>query len=243
MHRLRLHLSGPDPPNDWALLYVHGFGSTRGGEKSRAVEAVCARRGWTFAAFDFRGHGDSSGSLRELRPSALLEDLEVVGERLSALGVRRLCPVGSSMGGWAAAWFTLRHPDLVPCCTLVAPAFEFPAAGWAAVSETERARWRETDRLRIRNEWLDVEVGYGLAGESGRFPVETLTAGWERPLLIFHGLRDETVPYRGSLAFAERAAGGPVELRLFGDGDHRLSRYREELARGCADFVQRWVRK
>src|SRR5437764_535063 len=49
---------GPD-----AVLFVHGFGSTHAGEKSAALESACARRGWTYAAFDFRGHGASPGTL------------------------------------------------------------------------------------------------------------------------------------------------------------------------------------
>lgn len=57
---------GPD-----ALLYAHGFGSTRAGAKADALEAACARRGWTFAAFDFRGHGGSSGTRLDLRSSLL----------------------------------------------------------------------------------------------------------------------------------------------------------------------------
>ena len=42
------------------------------GEKTQAVEAACAARGWAFAAFDFRGHGTSAGTMLDLRPSGLL---------------------------------------------------------------------------------------------------------------------------------------------------------------------------
>jgi pimeloyl-ACP methyl ester carboxylesterase len=220
-------------------MYVHGLGSVRGGEKSRALEAVCARRGWTFAAFDFRGHGGSTGSLRELRGSALLEDLGVIGDHLAARGVRRVCPVGSSMGGWAGAWFTLTHPDLIPACVLLAPALNFASGWWDRLSEAERRRWKETDRLRVRNEWLDAEIGYGLVEEAGRYPVEALAAGWGRPLLIFHGLRDDTIPFGLSLSFVERTAYPQVELRLFKDGDHRLQGYEHVVAEAAADFFGR----
>src|SRR5438132_14357691 len=98
-------LSYRGEPGPAAAVYVHGLGSVRGGEKSAALEAACARRGWTFAAFDFRGHGESGGTMPELRCSGLLSDLETIRAALAGRGVRRLCPVGSSMGGWAAAWF------------------------------------------------------------------------------------------------------------------------------------------
>src|SRR5215813_2919753 len=60
------------------IVFAHGFGSVRGGEKSVALEAECARRGWAFAACDFRGHGESDGTMKELRGGRLIEDLDVI---------------------------------------------------------------------------------------------------------------------------------------------------------------------
>src|SRR4051812_28070683 len=71
-------VDGTAPPADFAVLWVHGFGSHRGGEKAAAVRAECARRGWAFAAFDFRGHGASGGTMHDLRASRLLDDLETI---------------------------------------------------------------------------------------------------------------------------------------------------------------------
>src|SRR5262245_22512540 len=101
---IEAHLSYADRPAGRAVVYVHGLGSVRGGEKSRALEAACARRGWTFAACDFRGHGGSTGTLLDLRGSALLDDLDTFRAYLATRGVAGLGLVGSSMGGWAAAW-------------------------------------------------------------------------------------------------------------------------------------------
>src|SRR5437763_8020646 len=101
-------LSFAQAAGDWPVVWVHGFGSHRGGEKARAVEAACSRRGWAFAAFDFRGHGQSGGHMVDVRGSGLLDDLDMVRTVLAGRGIRRLGLVGSSMGGWAAAWYALR---------------------------------------------------------------------------------------------------------------------------------------
>jgi alpha-beta hydrolase superfamily lysophospholipase len=233
-------LSHPGRPGAAAVLYVHGFGSVRGGRKAMALERACSRRGWTFAAFDFRGHGDSPGTLLELRGSALQEDLEHIAAYFAGRGVSRLLPLGSSMGAWAAAWFALRRRDLVPACALAAPAFDFLGRWWRRLDEAARAAWRQTGRQRVRNEWLDVEVGYGLMAERDRFPPERLAAEWATPLRVFHGLRDETVPYGDSLAFVERVACPDVELHLFKDGDHRLQGFEEEVAESACRFFARW---
>jgi pimeloyl-ACP methyl ester carboxylesterase len=234
-------LSHTGRPGAAAVLYVHGFGSVRGGRKATALESACARRGWTFAAFDFRGHGDSSGSLLELRGSALQDDLERVAAYLAVRGVSRLLPVGSSMGGWAAAWFARSHRDLVPACAALAPAFDLLGRWWRGLDEAAQAAWRQTGRRRVRNDWLDVEVDYGLMEERERFPAERLAAEWATPLRVFHGLRDDSVPYGESLAFVERTACPGVELHLFKDGDHRLQGFEEEIAESVCRFFARWV--
>src|SRR6478752_10699500 len=79
---------------DFAVVWVHGFGSHRGGEKSESLQQECARRGWTFAAFDFRSHGESSGAMDELRASRLVEDLSAIREFLALRGHTRLGLVG-----------------------------------------------------------------------------------------------------------------------------------------------------
>src|SRR5437588_626484 len=192
---LQVYISYTESPREEAVVYVHGFGSTRTGEKPLALEHACAGRGWTFASFDFRGHGGSSGTLLDLRGTGLLEDLEAVHASLATWGVRRLYPVGSSMGGWAAAWFTLRFPDIIPACVLIAPALDFLRNRWLSLTETEQQLWKQTGRLRVRNQWLDTEIGYGLVEEIDQFPLTRLAAQWATPLLLFHGMQDDIIPY------------------------------------------------
>jgi uncharacterized protein len=222
-----------------AVVFVHGFGSTRGGVKAAAVEAACAHRGWTFAAFDFRGHGESGGTLLELRANGLQQDLDRVRDYLAMRGVARLFLVGSSMGGWASAWFARRHRDAVAACGFIAPAFNFLHSRWSRLGEAERRAWQQTGRLRVRNQWLDVEIGPGLLEEVDQYPVEDLAAGWCTPLLIYHGMRDDTVSYTDSLDFVQRTAYPEVELHLFKNGEHRLLPYAEELAETICRFFAR----
>jgi pimeloyl-ACP methyl ester carboxylesterase len=221
-----------------AVIFVHGFGSTRQGEKATALAAECARRGWSYAACDFRGHGASGGSMLELRGSRLLEDLEAITRLVMARTGARPCLVGSSMGGWAAAWFAARSPGRVAACAFFAPAFHF--LEWRRLNLAERENWQRTGRLRVRNEFVDLEIGYGLAAEADEFKFADLTAQFRSPLMIFHGMRDDLVPYAGSVEFAARCAAADVELVLIKQGDHRLNREKERLARAACDFFSRF---
>lgn len=226
---------------DFAVVWCHGFGSHRGGEKATAVAAECDRRGWAFAAFDFRGHGATGGAMHELRASGLLADLALIRHFLAERGHRRLGLVGSSMGGFAAAWFAKQNVEAVIGVVLLAPAFGFLQRRWDRLTEAERIEWQPTGRLRVTNDWVDTEVGYGLIEERGRFHVRDLAAGYRTPTLIFHGLADDVVPDVDSLEFLRRVEYPRVEVRLFRDGDHRLTAYKDEMAAETGRFFGRLI--
>lgn len=229
----------PGTRTDFAVLWVHGFGSHRGGEKSAAVRAECARRGWAFAAFDFRGHGASPGQMHELTSSGLLDDLAHVRAWLADRGHTRLGLIGSSMGGFAAAWFAKRNPGAVVGCMFLAPAFLFLERRWNRLTPEEQIAWVRTGRRTVKNEWLEVEVGIGLMDERARFRPEELVNGWETPALLFHGMADDVVPDSDSLFFARNVVYPRVELRLIKDGDHRLTAHKDDIAGAAGAFFAR----
>jgi pimeloyl-ACP methyl ester carboxylesterase len=226
--------------SDRTVAYVHGFGSHRGGEKALALAAECERRGWTFAAFDFRGHGSSAGAMRDLTASRLLEDLSAIRAFLAGRGCHQLGLVGSSMGGFAAAWFAVRFPETVTGCVLLAPAFRFLERRVTELTPGELDQWRRTGVRRLHNEWIDVEIGYGLVEERAAFDPAELARRWRTPLLVYHGLADDVVPVTDSLAFIETTGYPDAELRLLKAGDHRLTAFKDEIAPEACRFFERF---
>jgi uncharacterized protein len=224
---------------DFAVVWVHGFGSFRGGEKAAALRAECLHRGWAFAAFDFRGHGRSSGSMLDLCAARLLEDLAAIRGFLGSQGHTRIGFVGSSMGAFASAWFTLRHPEAVAGCVFVAPGFSFLERRWNNLTAAGREAWKRTGKLHVTNDWVDTEIGYCLPADREMYRPRILAAGWRTPALLFHGLADEVVPETDSLNFIREAAYPGIELRLLKDGDHRLTAYKDEIAAEIGRFFAR----
>jgi dipeptidyl aminopeptidase/acylaminoacyl peptidase len=107
---------------------------------------------------------------------------------------------------------------------------------WNRLSQFELDEWQRTGRYRVRNEFMDLEIGYGLIAEASDFQFETLAKQFLSPLIIFHGMRDEIVPYTQSLDFAARCAASEVELVISKAGDHRLNCEKEKIARAACDF-------
>lgn len=224
------------------VVFAHGLGSDRAGEKIGAFEAECAQRGWALVAADFRGHGQSDGTMVELSGPGLLEDLAAIVGMARQRAGGPLLLTGSSMGGWAAAWLTIARPELaelVDACALIAPALRF--FDWLKLSEEERAEWARTGCYQLRTQYLEIQLGSQLLADSTLYPYETLLEKFARPALIFHGMRDETIPYQLSLDFIERAREARLELSLSREGDHRLITQKALMARESCNLLARVI--
>lgn len=217
-----------------AVVFAHGFGSDRKGEKVTAFEEECARRGWGFSAFDFRGHGESDGSMLDLTGTRMIEDLDAVSGEVQKLAGGPIFLVGSSMGGWASAWLSANDPARAAGCAFIAPAFRF--LEFLRLGDDELESWKQLGRYRVTNEFVDVEIGYPLFAQADRFRFEKLAELYNLPAVIFHGMQDDLVPYPISIEFAERCRHSNIELHIFKDGDHRLNLEKDRMARLSCDF-------
>jgi len=155
------------------IIYLHGFASGPASKKA------------TF----FRQHIPtleipdlSAGDFEHLSISG---QIDVIGELAAGEPVSL---IGSSMGGYVAALYAARHPE-VERLVLLAPAFGL-ARAWAAAPEAES--WRKTGFLDVYHygEKRKRRLGYQLIEDALRyddFP------DFPQPALIFHGIHDTVV--------------------------------------------------
>src|SRR5689334_17813050 len=85
------------------VVYAHGLGSRRTGEKARFFMNAFGSRGWSAVAFEFAGHGDSEGSTKDMTLTGLVGDLTDVIEAFAPARTRTVV-IGSSLGGYIGAW-------------------------------------------------------------------------------------------------------------------------------------------
>jgi pimeloyl-ACP methyl ester carboxylesterase len=181
------------------IIYLHGFASGPASKK---------------AAF-FRDHLPglevpdlAAGDFEHLTITSQLEVIEDLADG------DPVALIGSSMGGYLAALYASRHPE-VARQVLLAPAFSF-ARRW---SETVEARvWQKRGFLDIYHyaEKRKLKLGYQLLEDALRFEE---FPDFKQPALIFHGIHDEVVPPQLSTKFARSHAN--ARLRLL-DSDHEL---------------------
>lgn len=170
------------------VVYLHGFASSPASRKAQYFRERFASRGVTIQipALD-------EGDFENLTITGQLAvvEREAAGEPVVLMG--------SSMGGYLAALYAARHPE-VEKLVLLAPALRFPTRWRERYTEAELEEWRRTGRREFFH--------YG-AGESKQLSSQLIDDAprYEdspevgQPILIFHGERDDVVPPEDSIRY------------------------------------------
>ena len=117
--------------------------------------------------------------------------------------------MGSSMGGYLAALYAARHPE-VERLILLAPAFRFAHRWEEYLGAAQVAEWRRSGVMDVFHyaENRQVQLGYQLLGDAAQYDDYP---NFHQPALIFHGALDDVVPAAYSQEFA--ASHANVHLR------------------------------
>ncbi len=195
------------------ILYLHGFASGPASQKARFFHERFARRGVPLEIPDLAEEGFErltiTGQLEVIRREARGEPVSLIG---------------SSLGGYLAALYAARHPEVVKV-VLLAPAFAFRTRWLEWLGEAAVEAWRSSGRLLLYH-YGEKElrpVGYQLLEDAqgyDDFPV------FGQPALLFHGRMDDVVPVADSERFARENSN--VRLQLL-DSDHQLLNVLEEI--------------
>jgi hypothetical protein len=193
------------------FIYLHGFASSPGSRKARFFAERFRELGIGLEIPDL-----AEGNFRNLTLTAQLNVIAKAGRD------EPVSLIGSSMGGYLAALYAARHPE-VEKLVLLAPAFSFGSRWPQTLGEPAMEQWKRTNTLQVfhYSEGREVELGYQLVEDARQYEAYPDVA---QPVLIFHGRDDTVVPPEYSVSFA---AGHPAErrpnvrLRLL-DSDHEL---------------------
>jgi pimeloyl-ACP methyl ester carboxylesterase len=219
-----LHLAGPsDTERPLGVVLAHGFtGSIAKPGVVAVAQALAAHAG--VVAFDFRGHGRSTGqsTLGDLE----VHDLEAAVAEARRLGYHDVVTCGWSMGGSVV----FRHAALLGGVEAV-----------VSVSAVSRWFYRDTAAMRRVHWAIETRVGRWAARrllgtrispdgwpEVPESPVEVVGRISPIPLLLVHGDRDHYFPVEHPEALFD-AAREPKELWLVEGFGHAESAATPEL--------------
>ncbi|MDX2161750.1 MAG: YqiA/YcfP family alpha/beta fold hydrolase [bacterium] len=200
------------------VIYLHGFASSPQSKKAQWFKNRFADIG-----IDMRIPDLNVPSFEHL---TMTDMLKTVHAEVAQCPPGDVLLIGSSLGGAVAINYADKHhygalPEArrVTHLVLLAPAFDVIDGWHKRIGDEGMAAWKRDGWTEVFNYRINApaRLHHGFIDDMAHY--NPYGAETDRPILIFHGLRDETVPSYQS----ERYAGTRVhvELRLV-DSDHEL---------------------
>jgi len=209
-----------------AILILHGFGGNRIGRFQLYVKIsrILEKQGFAVLRFDFRGCGESEGTLEKTTFLSQLDDAKKAFQMLlrqPEVDKNRIGIIGSSMGGCLALMLAQEESQIASI--VLWSAFGRPKATVRQkIGIKAMKALRSSGRLDIGGEYI-----------SRRFVEEALQLDTLKNIhtfgckvLIIHGTEDESIPPSESALIyrAARNKGIKAERYLIKGADHSYSR-------------------
>lgn len=229
--------SGTSP----GVVFLSGFRSDMLGTKVDHLLNLLSGSGHCFTRFDYRGHGASAGHYVDFTISDWLEDALAVIDQLTT---GPLVLVGSSLGGWLSLRVAEARPERIKGLIGIAPAPDFPTRlVLPALNAAQRAQY-EAEHVVVdeasgfpeptcfTRRFIETSVQENIFGRPYRF---------DGPIRFLQGMADTAVPWQQTAELAQHIESPDIEVVLFKDGDHRLTKTAqlEEMGRQVLHMLQR----
>ena len=218
------HYSAPGSgDHDIGVVVAHGFTGSIDKPVVRNVSVALARHAGVLA-FDFRGHGRSTG--HSTLGDREIADLEAGVEALRERGYRQIVTCGWSMGGSVV----LRHAALIGGVDAVVSVSAVSRWFYRGTTAMRRLHWAIETRAgrlltrRVLRTRVSAE-GWPVLPEA---PIDVVGRISPIPLLVVHGDRDHYFPIEHPQALYD-AASEPKELWLVEGFGHAESAATPEL--------------
>ncbi|HXB66720.1 MAG TPA: YqiA/YcfP family alpha/beta fold hydrolase [Candidatus Acidoferrales bacterium] len=142
--------------------------------------------------------------------------------------------MGSSLGGYLAALYAARHPEVVRL-VLLAPAFGFARRWPERLGAEQVAQWQSAGAMEVFHygENRTRSLSYALLEDAARYEDYP---DFHQPALLFHGAGDDVVPVRYSREFSATHPNATLEVL---DSGHDLLNVLEYMAPKVERFLLR----
>jgi alpha-beta hydrolase superfamily lysophospholipase len=213
------------------IIYLHGFASGPSSSKARYFRDRLQAAGASVDVPDL-----AAGDFEHLTISGQLAVIERAVQQAPQPGghPEPVALMGSSMGGYLAALYAARHPEIVRL-VLLAPAFGFSRRWPERLGAEPLAQWRNTGAMEVFHygENRTRTLSYALLEDAARYEDYP---DFHQPALLFHGAGDDVVPARYSQEFAATHPNATLEVL---DSGHDLLNVLEYLAPKVERFLLR----
>jgi uncharacterized protein len=203
------------------IVYLHGFASGPGSSKAQFFRRKFGERGIPMDIPQL-----DEGNFEGLTISGQLAVIE------RAVAGKPTFLMGSSLGGYLAALYAARHPE-IERLVLLAPAFQFPRRWSERYSADEAEAWKRDGSVPVFHygEGRERRLGYQFVEDSAQYEDEPV---FSQPALILHGVHDNVVP--SSISTGYSGLHSNVNLILMESG-HELTDVLDPMWTQISNFL------
>ena len=190
-------------------IYLHGFLSGPSSKKGVFLFRKFQKAGIDLLRPDLNGD--------DFEHLTISSQLKIIDELICS-GEGDITMIGSSLGGFLATLSAERRPQ-VKKLVLMAPAFDFIKRYFDRLTTEQIADWEKTGFIRLYQYHYREhrKLGYDIVDDAKKY--DAISFKRQFPVLIFHGIKDASVPYQVSIDFL--TAHSSVHLVLL-NSDHGL---------------------
>lgn len=181
--------------NEWDNFYVD------------IAQELC-KKGFASLRFDFRGHGESGGSQREMTIIGETLDVAASIEQISARWDGNISIIGMSFGAGPAILFSAQKLSEIKGLVLLCPVLDYvstflkPIVPWAKGS-FNKSGFENLDKKGFLLLDDEFELGAKLIEEFKVIKPYEFLAEVKSPLLVIHGDKDSMVPFKVSKKYSK----------------------------------------
>ena len=206
------------------IVFFHGFMSDMLGKKPTVIQKFCRKHKLGFLKFEYSGHGKSTGIFTEGNISKwTTEAKQLIKAKISKK--KKLIFIGSSMGSWIALNLFKYFKKQIKGFIGISSAPEF----------LEELMWKKfnkkTKKIILTKKIYNLKKGEfiypitkQLIFDGKKNKVLNNKINLKIPIILFHGLKDDTVPILFSKKILKICKNANCKLIKIKNGNHSLSR-------------------
>jgi len=207
------------PRTEKIVVLCHGFMGYKDSWTNRTLSQLLAQQHIATLRFDFFGHGESDGDIKELLLTTLVAQTESAIALARGQGFPHIGLLGSSFGGLIATLVAAKTTTLA-ALALRCPVADFPDILRRRFGRAAIALWRRIGT--VPPSIADVPVHAQFYEDCLRYDPYRAAEELRVPTVIVHGDKDEIIPVEQAYAL-HRHIGAEKALHIIPGADHRFS--------------------
>jgi len=217
-----IHFNFLKAQSNIGVLFLHGLMSDISGKKVKFIKSLCKKNKLNFLAFDFSGHGKSSGIFQNQGIDNWVTEAEEITK--FKLKNKKIIIIGSSCGGWVGAKLIWKLKNIVGFIGISAAPDFTKYLMWNTFSKKTKQIINSGKAYKLKSDYDNYyPIGKPLIEGGNKNLILHLKKNCNFPLRFFHGLKDNAVPVEYSYRLSRTLISKDSLIMLQEKGDHSLS--------------------